>query len=247
MLPSRAVTTHVAQVSHATPAAGSTDVARDISHETDFVVIGAGIGGLSCAAMLALQGHSVTVLESHYTPGGAAHSFAVKGPSGSYTFEAGPSFHAGLSAPVGQSKNPLRQARRPLCAAPSHVAHDVDTAAGLHATRRDCLRLQVLDLVGESIECRTYNWWDAYLPEGKFRCVAKRQEYVKTIASFMGERAAREYMALDDEMLALVSAPRLGFESSCRPMCEWSEPEPAFWASAAGRQCWGSPCPQPEV
>lgn len=43
------------------------------SHETDVVVIGAGIGGLSCAALLAKYGLQVTVLESHSILGGAAH------------------------------------------------------------------------------------------------------------------------------------------------------------------------------
>lgn len=43
------------------------------SHETDVVVIGAGIGGLSCAALCAKYGLKVTVLESHNIIGGAAH------------------------------------------------------------------------------------------------------------------------------------------------------------------------------
>ena len=48
------------------------------AHTADVVVIGAGIGGLSCAAMLAKYGLTVTVLESHSIPGGAAH---VRSPS----------------------------------------------------------------------------------------------------------------------------------------------------------------------
>lgn len=43
------------------------------AHEADVVVIGSGIGGLSCAALLAKYGLDVTVLESHYAIGGAAH------------------------------------------------------------------------------------------------------------------------------------------------------------------------------
>ncbi|KAI7837615.1 hypothetical protein COHA_008541 [Chlorella ohadii] len=78
---------------------------RDRSHETDVVIIGSGIGGLCCAALLARYGFSVTVLESHYHAGGAAHSFEVQG----YSFDAGPSFFAGLSGPPGSSKtNPLK-------------------------------------------------------------------------------------------------------------------------------------------
>ncbi len=42
----------------------------------DVVVIGSGIGGLSCAALLAKHGHKrVLVLERHYTAGGYTHVF----------------------------------------------------------------------------------------------------------------------------------------------------------------------------
>jgi len=37
--------------------------------ESDVVVIGSGIGGLTCAALLAYYGHDVRVCESHYYPG----------------------------------------------------------------------------------------------------------------------------------------------------------------------------------
>jgi phytoene dehydrogenase-like protein len=70
--------------------------------ETDIAVIGSGIGGLCAAALLAKQGHAVTVCESHTTPGGAAHGFEREG----FHFESGPSFFTGLS--VAESNNPLR-------------------------------------------------------------------------------------------------------------------------------------------
>ncbi|MGF1458701.1 MAG: phytoene desaturase family protein [Leptolyngbyaceae cyanobacterium] len=70
---------------------------------TDIVVIGSGIGGLSCAALLARYGFQVTVCESHTIPGGAAHGFERKG----FTFDSGPSLYSGLS--YRPSANPLRQ------------------------------------------------------------------------------------------------------------------------------------------
>jgi phytoene dehydrogenase-like protein len=49
------------------------------------VVIGAGLGGLTCAAYLARQGIPVTVVEQHAVPGGYATAFQRQG--GKYTFE----------------------------------------------------------------------------------------------------------------------------------------------------------------
>jgi all-trans-retinol 13,14-reductase len=48
----------------------------------DYVVLGAGLGGLSAAACLTKQGYRVAVLEQHYLAGGACHSFDY----GDYTF-----------------------------------------------------------------------------------------------------------------------------------------------------------------
>jgi all-trans-retinol 13,14-reductase len=41
----------------------------------DYVILGAGLGGLSAAACLARQGYQVAVLEKHYLPGGCCHTF----------------------------------------------------------------------------------------------------------------------------------------------------------------------------
>lgn len=69
----------------------------------DVIIIGSGIGGLSCGALLAQYGLKVLVCESHTLPGGAAHGFQRQG----YTFDSGPSLFSGLS--FSPSPNPLRQ------------------------------------------------------------------------------------------------------------------------------------------
>lgn len=84
-------------------AAAKNDYDADATTTSDVVVIGAGIGGLCAAALLAKSGFSVTVLESHVVAGGAAHAWERDG----YTFESGPSLYSGLAArpttnPCGQ-------------------------------------------------------------------------------------------------------------------------------------------------
>ncbi|CAN6458360.1 unnamed protein product [Victoria cruziana] len=98
--------------------------------EADVVVIGSGIGGLCCAGLLAKYGQDVLVLESHDLPGGAAHSFEIKG----YKFDSGPSLFSGFQS-RGLQANPLAQ---------------------------------VLDALGESVQCASYNSWMVYVPEGQF-------------------------------------------------------------------------------
>lgn len=53
------------------------------------IIIGAGIGGLSAAALLAKKGYSVTILEKNKQPGGRAGVFSAKG----FKFDMGPSWY----------------------------------------------------------------------------------------------------------------------------------------------------------
>ncbi len=69
----------------------------------DVVIIGSGIGGLCCGALLAHYGLQVVVCESHTLVGGAAHGFWRQG----HHFDSGPSLYSGLS--YSPSLNPLRQ------------------------------------------------------------------------------------------------------------------------------------------
>ncbi|MCA9516793.1 MAG: NAD(P)/FAD-dependent oxidoreductase, partial [Myxococcales bacterium] len=51
----------------------------------DDIVIGSGMGGMTCAALLATLGRKVLVLEQHYVPGGFTHTFHRPG----YTWDVG--------------------------------------------------------------------------------------------------------------------------------------------------------------
>jgi len=73
--------------------------------EYDIIVIGSGMGGLSCAALSAKYGSRVLCLESHIKVGGSAHTFSRMHDGGKYSFEVGPSIFEGLDRP---SLNPLR-------------------------------------------------------------------------------------------------------------------------------------------
>lgn len=55
----------------------------------NIIIIGAGIGGLATAALLAKDGHSVTILEKNNAIGGRASVWKTKG----FTFDMGPSWY----------------------------------------------------------------------------------------------------------------------------------------------------------
>jgi phytoene dehydrogenase-like protein len=109
-----------------------------IDESYDVVIVGSGIGGLSCAAMCALYGYSVAIFESHYAPGGCAHGYSVKSKSGNgfYHFDTGPSFFSGLNPDIAPKlSNPLRT---------------------------------ILDAIDEQLVCIPYETFGLKFPEGYF-------------------------------------------------------------------------------
>jgi all-trans-retinol 13,14-reductase len=53
---------------------------QELSGHVDYVIVGSGIGGLTCAAILSRLGYKVVVFEQHYTVGGSTHSYKTHAP-----------------------------------------------------------------------------------------------------------------------------------------------------------------------
>ncbi|CAM6125241.1 unnamed protein product [Calypogeia fissa] len=133
--------------------------------EADVIVIGSGVGGLSCGGLLARYGEDVVVFESHTLPGGAAHSFEIKG----YHFDSGPSLFSGLSS-RGQLANPMAQ---------------------------------VLDALGEDVECAKYDSWMVYLPEGDFLSKIGPTAIYKDLEIYGGPNAVSDWRNLQEVLKPL--------------------------------------------
>lgn len=73
----------------------------------DYVILGAGLGGLSAAACLTKQGYRVVVLEQHYLPGGCCHTFDY----GEYSFCADVHYisQCGPNQTIGQFLNYIQR------------------------------------------------------------------------------------------------------------------------------------------
>ncbi|NUQ37654.1 MAG: FAD-dependent oxidoreductase, partial [Caldilineales bacterium] len=98
---------------------------------TRVVVIGAGVGGLTSAALLARAGYDVTVLEAHVYAGGCAGVFYHQG----YRFDAGATLAGGFY-PGGPMDLVAQQAGIPAWPArPGDPAMVVHLPGGENVTR----------------------------------------------------------------------------------------------------------------
>ena len=88
------------------------------TEECDITIIGSGLAGLSCGALLAQAGYKVTVLESHDVAGGCAHTWERLG----YHFESGPSLYSGFS--TDKSANPLKNIFQIINEEPEWITYD---------------------------------------------------------------------------------------------------------------------------
>jgi len=148
------------------------------------VVIGSGLGGLSCASLLASRGLKVSVIEAHYELGGCLHEFAVgldgrtiptaalaKQPDTPvFKFEAGPSLYAGLSP--AESPNPLKH---------------------------------IFQMVEEEPEWLTYDTWGAHLPEvpDGYELSIGAENFLKILDTWGGPTAREDWDGLAEQLRPL--------------------------------------------
>jgi len=156
------------------------------SRKSDVVIIGSGIGGLCCGALLARCGLNVVVCESHYEIGGCAHEFFYDEvgrlvTSGSlagnrsdlFRFEAGPSLYAGLSPQ--NSPNPLKH---------------------------------VFQMIEEEPEWITYDTWGAFLPECSegFKMSIGAVAFEDVLRKYGGPSALSDWTKISNAMRPLAAA-----------------------------------------
>jgi hypothetical protein len=96
----------------------SSKASEPIPETTDVIVIGSGLAGLSCAALLSHNEIPTLVLESHDTIGGACHSWTRRG----FHFESGPSLYSGFS--IDESPNPLKNIFQIIEEEPEWITYD---------------------------------------------------------------------------------------------------------------------------
>jgi phytoene dehydrogenase-like protein len=171
---------HASTTTSTAAAAASEEEEEEV---VDVIVIGSGIGGLSCAGLLAATGRSVKVLERHYEIGGCAHEFHVDPSTGRtiptsairnddhrrslFHFEAGPSLYSGLSQ--DRSPNPLKH---------------------------------VYQMIDEEPEWITYDRWGAFLPEAPngYQMSIGAENFERILETYGGRGAVDEWNTLASKL-----------------------------------------------
>ena len=173
--------------------------------QSDVVIIGSGIGGLCCGALLARSGLDVVVCESHYEIGGCAHEFyydEVGRPVPSnilsnnrtdlFRFEAGPSLYAGLSPAI--SPNPLKH---------------------------------VFQMIDEEPEWITYDTWGAFLPESSegFKMSIGAVAFENVLKKYGGPTATKDWAKISNAIRPLAGAvmnlPTVAFRPDAGSFISW--------------------------
>eukprot|EP00892_Ulva_mutabilis_P005480 jgi/Ulvmu1/3303/UM153_0015.1 len=150
---------------------------EDVPREVDVVVIGSGVGGLSCAAMLCRYGYEVLVVESHTTAGGAAHHWSRR----QFNFDSGAALFSGINPAIvssGSGGTAYKTTANPLS---SVLAAIDETVPG------------VIDL-NDSATCLVY-------PDGKqYRTQLGSEKFVEVVEERLGSDAAREWTAFQESV-----------------------------------------------
>jgi phytoene dehydrogenase-like protein len=156
-------------------------IPKTVEEEYDVVVIGSGVGGLSCGGLCALYGLRTIVLEAHDTPGGVAHAFERYSSTNKnvpFRFDSGPSLISGLS---NYSTNPLRQVLDAL-----GTAEDIDWKTYDGWIVHDTSETRKLSRNGLS----------------SFKITTgDRGEFERAIESFAGVEARQEFERFREQML----------------------------------------------
>jgi phytoene dehydrogenase-like protein len=177
--------------------------------EVDVIVVGAGLGGLSCAALSAKYGLRTICLEAHDTAGGCAHSFSRYSSASKdvpFRFDSGPSLVSGLSQ---KSMNPLRQVLDAIgtaddiewCTYNGWMIHDLADGKAFRVTTGDAgeferaiqdkagpaSRRAFEDFKAKMLESRGLSQASAYIPpfalRGGVRAVASLAPYFAKLLS----------------------------------------------------------------
>lgn len=167
----------------------------DLKDRYDLVIIGAGMGGLTCGGLLAKEGLSVLVIEQHVKPGGYCTSFERKG----FAFDLGFDFLTGCEegGTIAKTINELR------------LGHEIEfiklNSVGRLIGRDHDIRVMSLKGAGEELKRRfpaESKSIDAFVPE----CKALNAEIgplLQAVPDLMSFRQKIEFV-----MKFLVKCPR---------------------------------------